>query len=296
MVVQRRSPNYFIDGFAPNEGFSFDAEAFDSAIRSQGVNMVHHRALICPLGITDKHDTVRREHPPHPGCSNGVLYQRVGVVRALFLENSASPRTEDAGGFDGSQARVTFPRFYDEIECGPGAAELPPDKQRIYVGTGDRFYLDERESDVLWLTRELVEHSISSIDRLRFPAVAVHALIDNRLFHYHQGIHFDIDSQGQICWKGIGPPNSPGIDAETPEGRGRVYTVWYLYRPYWYVDRIVHQGRPTQVQNGEGVDRKVENMGMEVSLTREVQYQNERAGGDPQNTRENRAPRDGSFT
>lgn len=284
----KAAPNYLMTGFQSDEGFSFDIEAFDRGIRSQGVNMVHHRAIICPLGITDKNDTLRHAHPPHPGCSNGVLYKPIGIVRGLFVDNSANEKDNDIGTTDGSTARCTFPRHYDEVLC-PGDNAKP---RQIYVGTGDRFYLDERESNILWLTRELVEHSISGKDRLRFPAVEVENLIDNRLVEYRCGEHFDINENGELVWR---QGMDPGMDADTPDAHGRVFTVWYLYRPYWYVDRIVHQGRPSQVQEGDTMERSVQNLPMEVSLTREVQFQNERAGGDNKNLRENRAPADGSF-
>ena len=55
--------------FAPIS-VSFDPDAFDDALRAQGVQYVHWRAMRCPVGLTDRYSE-RRVHDDHSGCSNG---------------------------------------------------------------------------------------------------------------------------------------------------------------------------------------------------------------------------------
>lgn len=291
------SINYQQDGFSRGEGHSFDALAFDEAVRSQGVELIHHRAMICPLGITDKNDLIRRVHADHEGCSNGYLYKPVGIIRALVVGNTANPNQTDLGLLDGSRVQATFPRFYDVDEeyCTTG-------DQPVYITPFDRFYMKEREGNWLWPNWELVEFNASGVDKLRYPAVKVNHLIDSNLNEYKQGIDFDIFN-GRIKWRlSDRSAKNPGIDLENNEnGRGRVYTVWYLYQPYWYCDRITHEGRAVQIQDPITGQRRIEKMPMEVSLTREVAYENSMGEIDPEdsekkpNFRAQRQPRNGSF-
>jgi hypothetical protein len=266
--------------FAHGEAHSMDAMAFDEALRSQGVTLVHHRAMLCPQGIIHKDDQVRRVHVDHPGCSNGYLYKKMGTVTAMFTENAASPQFQDIGQIDGSSVQVTFPRTYDLTN------------ERIYVNPFDRFYLFEE--DILWPHYEFVEHSIGGRDRLRFPAVKVDHLIDNRMEEYRQDVDFGVDATGQIQWLGA---RRPGVDQDTEEGRGRVYMAWYLYRPYWYVQRLGKEGRLIQTENEAG-ERKVVRMPFQAHLVRETSFENEQRNdspSSPESERAMRGPRDGSF-
>lgn len=291
-MPKTRTPQYYMDAYVDGEGFSFNSAAFDDAIDSQGVTLFHYRAMPCPLGMIDKNDQVNRVHPPHQGCSNGILFRRMGKVRALFVGNAAQEQQQDLGLLDGSTVNVTLPRFYTEF-C-PEDGQLPgKEQERIYVAPFDRFHLFEDESPIFWETTELVEYSLSGVDRLRYKAEQVEQLVDNLLRTYQQGRDFELEN-GKIVWTG---KNRPGSDTETNDGRGRVYSIWYKYRPWWYVSRIVHQGRLCQVQDPVTGERKVERMPMEVQFDRETLNQNSTgsgpAGTDP---RENRPPRDGSLS
>ena len=114
----------------PSEQHSFDADAFDEAIRTQGIKFVHYRSMRCPVGLTDR-DDMRRPHPDHSGCQNGFIYTRAGVITILFTGNSAAEKREDYGVLDGSSVSVSIPRHYDDTT------------EPCYLPTYDRMYLDD---------------------------------------------------------------------------------------------------------------------------------------------------------
>lgn len=266
----------------PGIAHSPDVGAWDGLVRGQGNRMVHFRAMPCPLGVADADDAMRRVHPQHPGCSRGFLYDRVGDVVVLTSGNSESSDQQDVGVLDGSTLSATFARFYEPEQDGeyggPGAA-------RVYVSPFDKLYL--AEAAILWPHWELAEHSAEGTDRLRFPAVTVERLVDSALVEYRQGRDFEV-RDGLVAWGRRRPAVGPG-------GQGAVYAVRYLYRPYWYVQRLGHAIRTVQVQDGEV--RRVERLPFQATLVREQVFEesDRPAGGDAAGHEAARAPRDGSF-
>lgn len=268
--------------FPRGEAHSFDAGAFDEALRSQGVTLVHYRAMACPFGLAHKDDTTRRFHEDHPDCSNGYLYKKCGEITGLFTGNSSNPSFTDLGSVDGSTVTVTFPRKYDGSE------------ETIYVCQYDRFYL--KEETVLWPHWEIIEHNLSGRDKTQWPAIKVEHLIDNRLVEYREGTEFEVRN-GLIHW--LAGERRPGIDPDAgDEQRGRPCTVWYLFRPYFYVQRLMHEGRFIQTEDEVTGERQVTRMPFQASLVREHVFENQQNNNDassPTSAREMKGPRDGSF-
>lgn len=235
----------------PPHQISFDAEAFDDAVRSQGVRLVHYAATRCPVGMTDM-DEIRRPHPDHEGCTNGFLYTKTGAITALFTGNSKHKNPEEMGFWDGSTVQVTFPRQYDETG------------EPIFVAPFDRFYLEEEDIVVpIW---QLFMHHESGIDRLKYPVAQIQQLIDSAGLRYTQGSDFSVTSSGELRWTGRRPVPNLDLGGPAPT-RGAVCSVRYLYRPYWYVGQIVHELRVTQISDGP--DRSIQRMPQAVVLHRE---------------------------
>lgn len=253
----RKPVEHFVTDL-PSVAIDFDVEAFDSAIHSQGVRLVHYQALRCPVGLTDIDDN-RRPHEDHAGCSNGFLYQRVGVATALLIGNGNDPQLRDVGFVDGASFTSTFPTHYDE------PATTPP--KAFYVAPFDRFYLDEENITVP--TWQLVKGNETGLDKLNFPAVVVEALVDSRGDSYTEFDDFTI-SKGQILWAA---GRGPTPDLET--GRGPIYSIRYRYRPFWYVARMLHEIRVSQAGNPVTGERKVVRMQQQVMLHREFLFLNE---------------------
>lgn len=259
----------------PSGSVAFDIDAFQALIYAHGVQLVHYRAMRSPGGLIDKYDS-RRPNEDHLGSSNGFLYTKGGNFTGLFMGNNKDSRNTEQGLLDSANAQMTSSLTYD---CG----------KAIYLAPFDRIYLSE--PSVLVTHWQLVEHHVTCQDRLRFPVAEVVDLVDS------DGRSFGSDSytlqNGQIVWC---PQKSPGIDPET--GKGRIYAIRYLYRPYWYVERMIHEIRVAQQQNVLTGDRTTGRMPQQVSLQREYVFENEdkdENAPNPNSPRQVPSPEDGSF-
>lgn len=250
----------------------FDPAAFDEAIRSQGVQLVHYRAMRCPVGLVDRYDS-RRPHEDHAGCSNAHVYTEAGIVTCLFTGVSDEKKRDDIGFIDGSTVQVTSPRFYDDST------------QVVQVAPFDRFYL--KETSVTVPHYQLVEAHVTGRDKLSFPVVDVVDLMDASGRRYGPG-DFTVED-GKIVWEG-----GPGFDAL--RNKGTIYAVRYNFRPYWYVSRLLHQVRVAQIDTL--VERVVVRMPQHFVLTREIVFENEQKDDlavDPASPRQVKGPLDGAF-
>jgi len=270
----------------PNVRISVDPDAFDLAIRSQGVRLVHYTATRCPVGMTDLDDN-RRPHEDHAGCSNGFLYERAGIITATLLGNGNQPHLQDVGFVHGASFTTTFPRYYDQ---DPSCVNCDP--KPFYVAAFDRFFLEEEA--ILVLTWQLARCNETGVDRLNFPAIGVQRLVDSRGDTYKEGQDFDV-IKGAIVWKqdcGRRPMN----DLET--GRGAIISVRYWYRPFWYCARLLHEIRVAQIESFTGDERRLIQMPQQALLNREFLYLNESQDDmarDPRSPRQTNAPDDGGF-
>lgn len=262
----------------PSDAVSFDPDAFDLAIRTQGVEMVHYTAMPCPVGMIDPDDNFHpRGH--HDGCSNGYVYTPAGTVICLFLSNSKESRGMDIGRVDSSTVTVTMPRFYEKDD--PNAADIP-----VQPAPFDRLYLkDEGITPVV--TWEKIACSDTGIDKLRYPVINVVSLVDARNVRHSQGVDFDV-VEGKIVWR---PGKSPGLDLKSQ--RGVVCSVRYTYRPFWYVQRMVHEVRVGQVEDPFSGDRVVMRFPQQMVLQREHVFENAQADSKaPADARQNPGPND----
>lgn len=236
----------------PPTAISFDVQAFDDAIRSQGTRFYHYSALRCPVGMVNI-DDLQRPHPDHEGCTNGFLYSKVGALTGLFTGNNKHKNAVEMGFYDGSTVQVTFPRHYDDCE------------KKVYIAPFDRFFLDESIVEPTW---QLFVHHESGVDRLKYPVEQVLSLTDSSGLEYTEGQDFKVKN-GQIHWLDRRP--SPFIDLGSPFAhnatRGAVCSVRYVYKPFFYVGQLLHSIRVSQVSNG--ADRQIERMPQSALLHRE---------------------------
>jgi hypothetical protein len=217
-----KSPQSIFSVFLPQEAVALDPAAFDAFVNNNGVRLIHFRAIPCPVGLSDPND-IRRVHDDHIGCDNGFIYQAIGRVTCFFLANQTQIRKLDAGFVDGSSVSVTFPRFYDS----------DPD-HRVLVRPYDRLFLEE-DGITAAATNVMKRRVDGRPDRLPYPTLKVHTLIDSNGVYYAPGVDFSLD-RGDIVW----------AEARGPAG-GTVYSVWFEYKPFYYVDRLVHEIRVVPV-------------------------------------------------
>jgi hypothetical protein len=251
--VAKRGPQEVYSTEMPNAAVSFDVDAFDELIRSQGVTFVHWRAMRCPVGMIDPFDS-RRPHEDHSGCSNGFLYTKAGVITASFQGNGNQANVGELGVTDGSTVSVTMPRFYD-------GTQTP-----VYMAPFDRLYL--AEENLVVVNWQLFQADPLGRDKLNFPAVTVQDLVDSQAKRYEQP-DFEI-REGRIVWL---TGNRPGLDPET--GKGLVCSIRYTYRPYWYVKTLVHEVRVSQAENPITGAREIVRMPQAIVLQREYIFEKE---------------------
>ncbi len=261
-----------VDLTHPLTTVSWDEDAFDVFIRSQGAKLVHWRAMPCPVGMSDRFD-VRRSTHDHSGCSNGHIYTRAGEITCLFNTDNKKDQ-HDTGLMDGSTATVTAPYTYDDNET-----------KLVDVMPFDRFFL--AEENVLVPHVQRVEHSVTLHDRLNFPVVEVIDIIDSQNVR-HGSDEYTIDA-GQIVWN-----QSIGYDLEAK--KGTIYAIRYMYRPYWYVRQLRYQVRIAQVETPDG--RIAKRWPQEWTMTREYIFEkedNDDLAVDPDSPRQVKGPRDSAF-
>lgn len=260
----------------PDDIIGLDPEAFDTLIRSQGVQMVHFRSMRCPVGLKDP-DDIRRGHEHHQDCSNGMVYTKAGLVTCGWLSNSKHVDLGDLGRLDGSTVTVVLPRTYDESD------------EYVDLTYVDRMYLKEESITVTCGNFTFATH-ITGVDRLCFPVVRVIDLMDAHGKRYYQDVDFCV-CEGQIHWK---DGKSPGVDPDT--NAGVICSVRFTYRPYWYVNTLPHEVRVAQVED-EYFERRLQRMPKQAVLQREYHYekaQRDAQAKDPEK-RQHPEPSSGSF-
>lgn len=265
----------------PENSVGFDLEAIDALVKSQGATLEHHAAIFCPLGLSAKNDV---RHTAHPGkCYNGFIYKKVGEVVANVTQNSSTQDWTARGIEDSSSAYVTLPRFYESRVDGRSCAEP------IRIQHYDRIYIKDLQVQVV--NTEKIEHNQAGIDFLAYPAIVVEYLIDSNGREYTQGKDFDV-ANGNIEWRS---GCAPGYDPEL--SRGIIYAVRYTYRPFYYVDSLLHELRLARVANPETGEVELNRLPFQLRLQREWAFdaaqrkKAEEDGHEPGG----RSPRKGSF-
>lgn len=263
----------------PSAQVSFDPDAFNEFLNVQGVRLVHHKALRCPVGMTDVDDN-RRPHEDHSGCSNGYIYYKAGIVTAGMQGNGNQQVSNDVGFIENSFITASFPQYYD------GTTE------QVTIAPYDRFFLHEEEEDsrILVPTWHLQIAHQSRLDKLYYPAVKVEKLVDFRGTEYHEGKDFCIEN-GLVKWL---TENWPGYQPDVK--RGAIYSIRYHYRPYWYCARLLHEIRVAQVESLAG--RALMRMPQQILLAREYTFTNEEADSkapDSNSLRQTPSPIDGGW-
>lgn len=243
----------------PYIDLSFDLDRLDSFIQNLGVDFIHYKSIPSPIGQNDKGD-YHRSDGVDTITSNGMIYKCAGIFRAVMTDNSRDKERGEAGVLDPSQSRLVLPRFYK-------------DGKRIRLLPGDRIYSFDLNTDDLVPNEQKMEFELGVDNILMFPAVELELpIIGPKGEEYAQGVDFCITSKGDIRWLPNG--KNPGIDPQT--GKGRIYSIRYLYKSYWYITQLLKEVRVTNVTaNGE---RKPERMPYHCIVTREYMFRNQNRG------------------
>lgn len=203
---------------------AFGAEDFDRLILSHGTRFIHYRGMKNPVGAIDPYDG-RRPEEDHSGASNGMIYTRSeGFLVAVAQGNNRNNIAIEGGVLNASRASITCMTRY---LCCDGISLGEP----VYLAPMDRLFLEQAD---IWVVGTCqIQTSETGIDRLKFPAKQVKDLVDSANVRFECGRDFTLTPRGDIKWK-------EGVTV------GPVFSVRYLYQPYFYVDMLNHELRLIQ--------------------------------------------------
>jgi hypothetical protein len=258
----------------PFQAVNMDLDAQDAFIKSVGIQMEHFKAIVCPIGAVDLMDG-RAPHHEHHGCSNGYIYRFAGTVYVQFTSNTATSSLTDIGLIDGSVVNVTFKRFYEDN----------PNKQ-VYVQIYDRFYVKNKV--VLAPNSQKVEAHITGIDKFTYKVEEVEdPIIDANNVQYFSGDYTIRD--GVLYWGDKRPVFNPATN------KGTIYSIRYLYTPFFYVSRLIHEVRVQNKTDFISGEIKQQRAPYSAFLSREYYLYKEEKDTLDDTRRDLISPRDGSF-
>lgn len=254
-----------IDRTSPFVQESFDLDRMDAFAQSLGVQFFHYKAMPSPIGKKDRGD-YRRSDGVDTITSNGMIYKCAGKFTATMTDNGRQQKRGDSGVLDASESMLVMPRFYDNE---PGKENV-----RIYVAPGDRIYVSDPTTDVKVANYQEMDYEPNLDNEAMYAICVLEELVDSRNIEYIQGVDFCVTEVGNIRW--ISGGKNPGIDPDI--GKGRIYSVRYLYKAYWYIVSIPKEVRVTNVTaNGT---RDPQRMPYHCMCVREYIYHNRNRGDD----------------
>jgi hypothetical protein len=252
-MLSKNSHNSEAMIFPRDESIAFDNLAFDEAIRAHGPVFIHWQAMPDPLGLLSKFDSRRPDAVNNNKAFNGWYYVKRGSVAAALTGSSKEAKATNGGMIDAGTAQFTPATTY--LNCD----------SRVYLSPNDRLYLEEES--ILVPRGELVEASMDGLDTLSFPAEQILAIVDA------DGVEYGPESydivQGKIQWRVSSPRPSFNIE----ENKGKVYSIKYLLRPFYYVGRLLHELRVIQFVDDLG-SRKMAQVNQSAIVHREYLFQN----------------------
>jgi len=270
-----------ITPFAPQIQESFDLNRLDIFVTSLGVDFSHFRAMISPLGKNDIGE-IRKNDGVDQITSNGMLYRCAGIFTATMTDNAREQKRTQSGVTDPAESRLVMPRFYTSLS--PNNCQSTSQDNRIYLMPGDRLYLSDPDADVLVANVEEIAYQPDIDNEAMFPIVRLQEkIIDSRNVEYTCGTDFEITQGscmvggqslgGNIRWLPNG--NNPGIDPLT--GKGRVFSIRYLYKAFYYVMALPKEVRVTNVTGANGV-RAPQRAAMHAIIVREYVFHQQNRG------------------
>jgi hypothetical protein len=246
---------------------SFDLRRLDIFSTSLGVEFIHYKSMPSPIGKKDRGD-YRRSDGVDTITSNGLIYKFAGKFTATMTDNSHNDKRGDSGTLDAAEGRLVLPRFYNAPGTGGTA-----NGERIFLLPGDRIYVADPTTDVRVSNAQQMDYEPGVDNVPMFPIVCLELPItDSRNFEYTAGVDYVITTEGNIQWLSTG--QNPGIDPDT--GKGRVYSIRYLYHAYWYIFALPKEVRITKVTTN-GV-RSPERMPYYAVVVREYIFHSQNRG------------------
>jgi hypothetical protein len=272
-----------INPWCPITQHSFNLVFDDGFVTGQGIDYSHWKAMPSPIGLKDRGDY--RRDGLDVLTSNGMLYVCAGVFTGCETDNTTDKKRTDGGVVDPSVSRLIMPRFYNKAKSVAGSVNTAPqdDGNRIYMAPGDRIYVSDPKANVKVSNYQKMTYEVGPNVPM-FPIIELEVpIIDSRNISYVQGLDYCITPEGNIKWMDGG--SNPGIDPET--GKGRVYSVRYLYKAFHYVISLPKEVRMTNIT--EGGIRSPERLAYYAVIQREFVFHSQNRG-DPKNQSQSTTP------
>jgi hypothetical protein len=163
-------------------------------------------------------------------------------------------------------------RFYKNAQDNNNTTANPT---RIYLSVGDRLYLNDSTANTRAVNYQQMSYDQDMDNVPMFPIWEMDPncpLTDSTGLEYSLGTDYCVTKGGNIRWVAGG--RNPGIDPDT--GKGRVYSIRYVYRAFWYVVSLPKEIRITNVT--EGGLRVPERMPEHAIIVREYIYHSQNKG------------------
>lgn len=157
---------------------------------------------------------------------NGFLYICMGTVRGVYTSNNKKLQHAPGGEMVHDTAMLTINRCYVDSN------------QKVAISEYDKLIPLHFPQDFYSVNWEKIQHNHKGgVDTLQFPAKAIQWIMDSTGKIFNHGVDFTINDNGNLKWIG----KTPGIDPDTQEGR--IFSIRYMYSPYYYVSSIPHNIR-----------------------------------------------------
>lgn len=233
---------------------NFPIEAFDNDANDQGVGLVHYKAVPCAGSDADR-GSMRSTHREHD-CENGFYYKLGGKFKGVLSNNPSSKIVKPEGILDTSICYIILPRFYADTQ------------QQMYFATYDKIDFAVQDSSIWVPYWEKITHSQVGTDRARFPIAQIEYIIGPAGKQYTENVDFKIQN-GVIVWIS---QNRPGFNQMS--GEGVPYSVRYLYKPSFFVNKIIHQIRLLNTFDPSTGEKKEIRFPSLLECVREVEFEN----------------------
>ena len=190
----------------------------DQLVEDLGVRVRVWKSATCPnMTSIESFD-----HDPNcPVCSNNMIDFDCFETIAMFQQQDLNEQFKVHGTFSIDEALVTF-------------------KAGVSLQTFAKVEILDFKEEFYELIQKQ-DNMTTNVDKLKYPACEVTAIFsvrNNQKERFHQGVDFDLDTNGSIVWKGSHIPN----DRE-------IYTIYYKYHPVYRVTKAVHRDRFSQFNN-----------------------------------------------
>lgn len=210
-----------------------DKGIFDVYTNAKGIRFFHFAAIPDPLhnkSLGDIRTSYNQEEDyqfdtANRHRENGFIYYLKGVVKGIFTGNNKNQTQLASGLYGASGATVSISRHYE-------------DGKKVHMTEYDKLIPCDATRENYSTNWEKFTHNPTGVDRLQFKALEVDTLIDADGRLYVQGEHFQVVN-GNIQW--IQGQEWPGT--EQMVGRGKICSVRYTYKPYYYVKMVYHDVR-----------------------------------------------------